>query len=85
MTEEEEKLMARRAAGILAVFNTIPDIMRYLDEHMMIRYDPEREENKFTVTFRGTRLGDTDDPYMLLLEYVLGVIDNRRKAQDASK
>lgn len=73
---------AREVAAILQRFNTIPKMMEYLGKHVMIRYDPERVKNMFTITVNSVRLGDTDDPYMLLLAYTLQMLKNREKEDE---
>ena len=37
---------------------------------VMVRFDPLRNENNFTVTIGNNRIGDTDDPTALLKQFV---------------
>ena len=49
--------------------NAIANIMNLIADmgiHVMVRIDPLREKNRFTVVVDGIRAGDTDDPEKLL-------------------
>jgi hypothetical protein len=53
------------------------ELMQVLGEsghHVMVRYDPLRETNNFTVVIDNLRIGDTDNPKELLENYMLSII-----------
>ena len=52
----------------------LENLMRWIGNfgmghHVMVRYDPLRERNNFTVTIDGERLCDTDDPTKELMDW----------------
>jgi len=40
---------------------------------VMVRYDPLRQADRFTITFDGARVCDTDEPFAALCEYLKDV------------
>ena len=55
---------------------TLVELMSLLRRHMIVRFDPEREQNNFSIVIGGIRLGDTDDPEELLRTYMLNAPDS---------
>jgi len=52
---------------------SLSELMQRLGEtghSVMVRYDPLREANCFTITFDSERVCDTDEPFVALCEYL---------------
>jgi hypothetical protein len=56
----------RRIDGMEKLMRAIGD----KGHHVMVRYDPDRLRDKFTVTVKSERMGDTDDPTDLLIGFL---------------
>lgn len=49
----------------------LEQLMRLYGQHTMVRYDPERLQNRFTITVGNIRLTDTDVPTEAFRRYLL--------------
>ncbi len=53
--------------------NRLQELMDEIGNKMfpiMVRFDPFRDSNNFTVVINGLRIGDTDDPTALIEEWL---------------
>lgn len=61
----------------------LEQLMQRLGEknvHLLIRFDPERDNNKFTIIVNSIRLCDCDNPTKKLQDYYNRILDENNKS-----